>query len=1018
MSRQKFLRANCFMAIALFALTAKTFTQTNNQIKTKINFGETFPIEHIFIVDKKFYTVSFDKIMEWDLYTLRVIREIKKEEVNSTAYDYKNQILYGIDLKGNFFAIDIAKFKEKFSVKLSPDLTKKQIELNDEKLKRQGYESQIPVPLFNGNILIAGKLKFSLYDDKGKLLFEKQYFKSKDKYGFEKVAQKKEIIDFRYLLAFNNEEISVIDLTEKDIQHEVSDKYLQKLISNSILRKSIDDEKLLSRNILPEGIKIHGRYFERISQGKVYKQELIYSDGGKYKFNVVKPAYYSDSIIGVTIVSYAADLNYIYRTGTPNAIFLIENKTGRIINYRLPENFAAPIQAFNLLPTQNYLAFSKGMRLIEVLSLFDLRPLSVLETKNPWKQFVLMPNKSLLVAGEARLGYNDSSRVVLFDFETKQKKYLEVSPGDVTHRFASIGDYLIYYAGYSFKKLYEIKNINSVKEYEKIPDYILSSLEKNIHDLNDPSASGKFRIINKKLERNEIVSMSSLQNMKDQVTSKDSSIKIEANISGPLRINIQNGNKISIVSGRDKEDIIAYADDGYYMAGKKAVDLVHFIKDDFKVYTFEQFDLHFNRPDIILDRLGLAPKELIVTYRKAWEKRIKKMGFDPENFSKDIYLNAPQVKLSENFPFVPETDNQIYKVSFYANDENYNIERVFITINGTPIHGIKGKILSDKNQALSYSEDIILSPGKNIIKLSVLNEKGIESIAERLEVNYKPKELKKPNLHIIAVGVSKFNQSEYNLTYADKDAKDIVDLFSQNNSKYNNTYIHLIINQDAVKSNILKLRSALEKTNVEDVVVLFFATHGIIDDEFDYYLAMSNMDFANPKNGGLKYDELESLIDGIPARNKLVLIDACHSGEIDKEESEVTIAASSQVESSVKSRGFKVLKTKKSIDLKSSFELMKELFADIRRNNGSIVISSASGQEYAYESSDWTNGVFTYSVISGIKSGAVDLNGDKLVNVSELREYVGEKVKKLTGNKQNPTNRIENLDNDFLIWYY
>ena len=120
----------------------------------------------------------------------------------------------------------------------------------------------------------------------------------------------------------------------------------------------------------------------------------------------------------------------------------------------------------------------------------------------------------------------------------------------------------------------------------------------------------------------------------------------------------------------------------------------------------------------------------------------------------------------------------------------------------------------------------------------------------------------------------------------------------------------------------------------------------------------------------------------------------------------------------VASRGFK--KQPKAADtgvgLKNSFDLMKELFADLRRGNGAVVISSASGEEFAFESEAWQNGVFTYAVLEGLKSGNADLNKDKTTTVTELRDYVSKRVVELTDGKQNPTSRTENLESDFRVW--
>jgi len=116
-------------------------------------------------------------------------------------------------------------------------------------------------------------------------------------------------------------------------------------------------------------------------------------------------------------------------------------------------------------------------------------------------------------------------------------------------------------------------------------------------------------------------------------------------------------------------------------------------------------------------------------------------------------------------------------------------------------------------------------------------------------------------------------------------------------------------------------------------------------------------------------------------------------------------------------RGSIVVKSKsKQLGLENSFELMQMLFSDLRRGTGATVISSASGLEYAYEGEAWQNGVFTYAMLEGLKSGACDLNGDGSVQVSELKTYVFDKVSELTNGKQNPTSRKENLEYDFKVW--
>ena len=98
-----------------------------------------------------------------------------------------------------------------------------------------------------------------------------------------------------------------------------------------------------------------------------------------------------------------------------------------------------------------------------------------------------------------------------------------------------------------------------------------------------------------------------------------------------------------------------------------------------------------------------------------------------------------------------------------------------------------------------------------------------------------------------------------------------------------------------------------------------------------------------------------------------------------------------------------------------TYELTKALFTDLRKGTGATVISSAGGGEYAMESGEWKNGLFTYTLLKGIETGEADLNNDGEIWLKELQEYVQTQVTELSGGKQQPTSRIENSVPDYLF---
>ena len=229
-------------------------------------------------------------------------------------------------------------------------------------------------------------------------------------------------------------------------------------------------------------------------------------------------------------------------------------------------------------------------------------------------------------------------------------------------------------------------------------------------------------------------------------------------------------------------------------------------------------------------------------------------------------------------------------------------------------------------------------------------------------------------------------------------------------------HVKLLLDTAATRENILGAREFLAASKVTNQVVLFVAGHGLLGDRLDYYFGTTDIDFAHPDKRGLGYGELEGLLDGIAPRSKLLLMDTCHAGEVDTEADAPAPAQKFAAAGEVKARGFKMLPGKRTLGLNSAFELMRELFADLRRGSGAQVISSASGVEFAFESAAVQNGVFTWSVLEGLKTAAADTNKDGQVPVSELRDYVVAKVRELTNGQQTPVSRREALDNDFRVY--
>jgi WD40 repeat protein len=453
----------------------------------------------------------------------------------------------------------------------------------------------------------------------------------------------------------------------------------------------------------------------------------------------------------------------------------------------------------------------------------------------------------------------------------------------------------------------------------------------------------------------------------------------------------------------------------YYMCSKDASKMLHYVTPSLKVIGFEQLDPVYNRPDIVLDSIGKyfggADQELVASYRKSWEKRINKLGLDVEKLGKgEIVVPSAEIVRADQIEY-ENKEGQI-SIDVNANDAKYPLRRFNVYVNEVPLYGSAGVSIAHLNkQVWDTTVSVPLSIGENKIQVSVMNALGLENFKYPTYVNYTPSQAVQAKTYYIGIGVNEFVQSAHNLKYCVKDVKDLAKAFSDQNS---NTDTILFTNQQVTKENILALKTLLSQTTVNDKVIISCSSHGLLDDSLNFYLAMHDVDFANPKARGLKYEELESLLDGIPARQKLLLLDACNSGENDQTELLKKELEQNQTKMDttqlLAARGVVVELEEQNTN---NFKKMSELFVNVRNNTGSVIISAAGGQQSALEAiqvdgKTIENGAFTYSILECLKQ-----NEGQLLKVNTLKQYAEKRVEEITDGKQKPTSRQETMEIDW-----
>lgn len=233
-----------------------------------------------------------------------------------------------------------------------------------------------------------------------------------------------------------------------------------------------------------------------------------------------------------------------------------------------------------------------------------------------------------------------------------------------------------------------------------------------------------------------------------------------------------------------------------------------------------------------------------------------------------------------------------------------------------------------------------------------------------------------PSAHILAVGVSKYENSEFNLKYADNDAKEFASVFEKSaKTFFGSVTTQLLINKDATKLNIEKALDEITKTVDEsDLVVLFFSAHGLSDDK-RFYLCTHNVDPAQLISTAVKYNDIVDAVQTLKGRDcrVLLLADTCNSGVLGE------------------------ALGKKSLADKTLFQAHKDYSTS---GAGAVLLASSADGHSSIERDEWQHGAFTKALLDSIADSDTDVDADGVLYLDEIVGAARRRLRKMTDNKQ------------------
>ena len=422
------------------------------------------------------------------------------------------------------------------------------------------------------------------------------------------------------------------------------------------------------------------------------------------------------------------------------------------------------------------------------------------------------------------------------------------------------------------------------------------------------------------------------------------------------------------VSLRSGEDWLVAAPDGLFDGTPGGAQLLRwrFSEELLDTAPAEAFFNEYYRPGLLADlmagRRPVAPREIGRLDRRSVELSVARAAPSATGSTREaeLLVHATQAAPNASFP------------------EGSGVRDVRLFRNGSLVKAWRGDVLQGRSD-VTLRTRVPLVAGENRFTAYAFNRDDVRGPVAELMLAGDSTAKRKGTLYLLAIGVNRYANPDFNLTYAVADARDFVEQMAIQQaalSQYAAVKTIAIYDREATRANIMAALTllagrpvaaaqppvplpaalaGLKAVRPEDGVFVFYAGHGTASGR-SFYLIPHDLGYSGSRESITAADakvmlarsisdrDLEKAFESIDAAHLVLIIDACNSGQaLESEETR---------RGPMNSRGL----------------------AQLAYEKGMYILTAAQGYQAALEASQLGHGLLTFALVEdGLRAARADV---------------------------------------------